>query len=85
MNNYQHGVVKKINSDEVEYWSHPWEIDAYGREIGLLTKYVTSEHLWEVFSEFQNPTAPLVPKPIKWKNKLKYFCKTACQGIKFTI
>ncbi len=58
---------KKINSDEVEYWSHPWEIDAYGREIGLLTKYVTAEHLWEVFSEFQNPTAPLVPKPIKWK------------------
>ncbi|NBP16863.1 hypothetical protein EBU95_21190, partial [bacterium] len=59
---------EKIDSDKVEYWSHPWEIDAYGRESGLLTKFAISEHLWEILEEFRNPALPIVSTPIKWKN-----------------
>lgn len=58
---------KKINSDLIEYWSHPWEIDAYGREIGLLTKFAVKEQLWEYFEDFRNPALPIVSVPIKWK------------------
>ena len=58
---------KRVDSEKVEYWSHPWEIDAYGRETGLLTKYVVSECLWEIFDEFRNPALPIVSMPIKWK------------------
>jgi hypothetical protein len=58
---------KKINSDTTDYWSHPWEIDAHGRETGLLTKFVVTECLWEVFDEFRNPNLPIVSVPIKWK------------------
>ena len=58
---------KKYNSDKMDYWSHPWEIDAHGRETGLLTKFAVSECLWEVFEEFRNPNLPIVSIPIKWK------------------
>lgn len=58
---------KKFNSDKMDYWSHPWEIDAHGRETGLLTKFAVSECLWEVFEEFRNPNLPIVSIPIKWK------------------
>ena len=58
---------KKFNSDKMDYWSHPWEIDAHGRETGLLTKFAISECLWEVFEEFRNPNLPIVSIPIKWK------------------
>ena len=58
---------KKINSDKVDYWVQPWEIDAYGRETGLLTKFAISEHLWEIFDDFVNPGEPIVKQPIKWK------------------
>ena len=58
---------KKFNYDETNYWDQPWEIDAHGREIGLLTKFVESEMLWDVFYGFRNPKLPIVSKPIKWK------------------
>ena len=61
---------KKINSDKVDYWNHPWEIDAHGRETGLLTKFAVQECLWEVFDEFRNPNLPIVSVPIKWKKNL---------------
>jgi hypothetical protein len=61
---------KKINSDKVDYWNHPWEIDAHGRETGLLTKFAVQECLWEVFDEFRNPNLPIVSIPIKWKKNL---------------
>lgn len=60
---------KKINSDQVDYWDHPWELDAHGREIGLFYKYSVKNCLWEVFEEFKNPNLPIVSTPIKWKNK----------------
>jgi hypothetical protein len=58
---------KKINSDKVDYWVQPWEIDAYGRETGLLTKFAISENLWEIFNDFKNPTDPIKHTPIAWK------------------
>ena len=30
---------KKINSDNVPYWDHPWEIEAYGKERGLFVRF----------------------------------------------
>ena len=62
---------KKINPDEVDYWIQPWEIDAYGRETGLLTKFAISENLWEIFTDFVNPAGPIRTHPIAWKNNLK--------------
>jgi hypothetical protein len=58
---------KKFDSDTVEYWDHPWEIDAHGREAGLLTKFAVEECLWEIFDGFKNPNLPVVSVPIKWK------------------
>ena len=58
---------KEINSDDMEYWEHPWEIDALGRECGLLTKFAVKEVLWEVFEGFRNPAAPIGMTPIAWK------------------
>lgn len=31
---------RRIDSDSVNYWDHPWEIEAYGRERGLFTRFV---------------------------------------------
>lgn len=61
---------KRVNSELVDYWHHPWEIDAHGREDGLLTKFAVQECLWEIFEGFRDPGLPIVSKPIKWK-KLK--------------
>jgi hypothetical protein len=58
---------KRVNSDLIDYWHHPWEIDAHGREDGLLTKFAVEECLWEVFSGFRNPNLPIVSQRIKWK------------------
>jgi hypothetical protein len=58
---------KRFNSDKVDYWDHPWEIDAHGRESGLLTKFAVQECLWEVFQGFKNPSLPVVSEPIRWK------------------
>lgn len=56
-----------IDYDSLDYWNHPWEIDAHGREGGLLVKFSHSEKLWEVFPDFRNPNLPIVSVPIKWK------------------
>jgi len=60
----------KIHSTH-DYWTAPWELDAYGREIGLLNKYAIENELWEVFEGFTNPELPLVIEPIKWIKKRK--------------
>jgi len=28
------------DTDEIDYWDFPWEIEAYGREIGLYLKFI---------------------------------------------
>ena len=57
-----------IDSDAIDYYSHPWEVEAYGFETGLFTKYVIKETLWQIFGDIINPNAPIIPEPIKWKN-----------------
>jgi hypothetical protein len=32
----------KVNYEEIEYWDHPWEIDAHGREKGLYYRFLDS-------------------------------------------
>jgi hypothetical protein len=57
----------KINSDDIDYYNHPWEIEAYGMDEGLFTKFAISEKLWEVFNEINDPDAPIQKKKIGWK------------------
>lgn len=35
---------KKINTVRTNYWDHPWEIEAYGREIGLYEQFSSHFH-----------------------------------------
>ena len=58
---------KRVDPDKIDYWVQPWEIDAYGREAGLLTKFAIAEHLWETFNDFMDPSGPILPRPIAWK------------------
>lgn len=38
-------LEKEYNTPEIDYWDWPWEIEAHGREHGLLLKYVESKNL----------------------------------------
>jgi len=58
---------KKVDSDNMDYWIHPWEIEASGIEVGLLYKYTVQNQLWNIFEEFKDPVTPIVSIPIKWK------------------
>jgi len=58
---------KRVDPDKIDYWIQPWEIDAYGREPGLLTKFAVAEHLWETFTDFIDPSGPINYNPIAWK------------------
>lgn len=58
---------RKVNSDKIDYWVQPWEVEAHGLEQGLIYKYVVLNQLWEVFDDFKNPATPIVSTPIKWK------------------
>ena len=58
---------KNVNSDKMDYWNQPWEIEAHGVEPGLFYKFVVMNQLWEVFEDFKNPATPIVSTPIKWK------------------
>jgi hypothetical protein len=57
-----------IDSDSIDYYHHPWELEAYSLETGLFTKYAIKNHLWEIFEDISNPDAPIVKEEIKWKN-----------------
>ena len=59
---------QRINTENLDYYDEPWEIEAYGVSTGLFSKFVIKEKLWEVFSDIRNPDAPLVPEPIAWRN-----------------
>ena len=58
---------RKVDSDNVDYWVQPWEIEAFGTEVGLFSKFAIKEKLWEVFFGIQNPDTPIVPEPLGWK------------------
>jgi hypothetical protein len=56
-----------IDSDAIDYYHHPWELEAYSLETGLWTKFAVKEELWNVFEGISNPDAPIVKEDIKWK------------------
>lgn len=57
-----------IDSDKIEYYQHPWELEAYSLETGLFTKFAVKEKLWDVFEGISNPDAPIKKEKIKWKS-----------------
>jgi hypothetical protein len=59
---------EKVDSDVMDYWVQPWEIEAYGREVGLFRKFVVQEKLWEVFKNVSDPDGPINHEPIGWKS-----------------
>jgi hypothetical protein len=54
---------------DVDYFNHPWEIEAYGMSRGLLTKFVIKEQLWEVFEGIRNPNRNIESVPLGWLPK----------------
>lgn len=38
---------KEINDNAIDYWDLPWEIEAYGREKGLYSRFVVTKKLNE--------------------------------------
>jgi hypothetical protein len=56
-----------IDSDAIDYYQHPWELEAYSLETGLWTKFAIKEELWNVFEDIGNPDAPIKKIDIKWK------------------
>lgn len=39
---------RKVNSDDVPYWDHPWEIEAYGKERGLYVRFSEAHGLGKI-------------------------------------
>jgi hypothetical protein len=44
-------------SDDMDYWDTPWEIEAFGRESGLYTRWV-DERKWTDHPVFDNRNDP---------------------------
>lgn len=42
---------RKVNSDKVPYWEHPWEIEAYGRERGLYVQFIEKHNLQKLHQQ----------------------------------
>jgi hypothetical protein len=36
---------KKVSTDKTDYWDLPWEIEAYGREVGLFHRWAVENDL----------------------------------------
>lgn len=58
---------KRIDPDSLDYYDHPWEIEAYGKEQGLLSGLVTKYKLYDILSDLNNPDAAIEFRPIAWK------------------
>ena len=52
---------------EGDYWDEPWEIEAYGKEVGLFHKFAVLEKLWEVLEGVSFPEGEIKKKSIGWK------------------
>lgn len=66
-----------IDSDAIDYYQHPWELEAYSYETGLWTKFAVKEELWNVFEGIGNPDAPIKKLDIKWKYLNDKNCTTS--------
>lgn len=60
-----------IDSDSMDYYSLPWEVEAFGLEVGLFTNFAKKEVLWNVFEGVRNPDAVVEAEPIGWLNEDK--------------
>ena len=58
---------KGIKIKEEDYYIQPWEVEAFGLEVGLFTKFAIKETLWEVFDDIRNPDSPIIKSAIGWK------------------
>ena len=60
---------ERINSEVMDYYHHPWEMEAYSLETCLYTKFAIKEQLWYVFKDIGNPELPIKEEKIKWRSK----------------
>lgn len=58
-----------VDENAMEYYDHPWEIEAYGKEQGLFSGFVVQEKLWDVFTGIYNQETPIKKQKIGWKIK----------------
>lgn len=65
----------QLISADVDYFSHPWEIEAYGMSRGLVTKFVVQEKLWDIFSGVKDPRRSIQPESLGWIKPLKSFSR----------
>ena len=56
-----------IDSDAIDYYDLPWEIEAYGKEQGLFSGFVIKEKLWEVINDINIPDSPIEQEEMGWK------------------
>ena len=63
---------KPFDSDAVDYYELPWEIEAYGREAGIWNNFAKKEALWNVLEGVNNPDTPVEPVPIGWKDENQF-------------
>ena len=61
-----------FDSDAVDYYQLPWEIEAHGHEIGLFTNFAKKESLWNVLENVYNPDTPVEPVPLGWKDENQF-------------
>lgn len=52
---------------EPDYWVQPWEIEAYGMQAGLFTKFAVKEKLWNIFDNVCDPDSNIEVVPLGWK------------------
>jgi hypothetical protein len=57
----------KLVPEDTDYWDEPWEIDAYGRQPGLMTNFAKKHQLWNVFGDIRNPDFGVENRKIRWK------------------
>jgi hypothetical protein len=62
---------QSIDSDAMDYYSLPWEVQAFGVEVGLFTNFAKKEALWNIFEGVRNPDTSVEPEPIGWLNEDK--------------
>lgn len=42
---------RRVDSDKVSYWEHPWEIEAFGREKGLYARFIEAHDIIKIDSQ----------------------------------
>ena len=61
---------RKVDSDNMDYWVQPWEIEAFVTEVGLFSKFAIKEKLWEIFNGVRDPDGPIEIEELGWKEPI---------------